>query len=291
MPHEQSYFEGGASRLFENIWQPETASEAVVVLVHGFTEHGGRYAHVAEALNRRRLAVYAVDLPGHGRSDGDRIWIDAFDEYLDDVEFYLNRVRSREPGKPMFVLGHSMGGTIAALLVIERGLDARGLVLSAPAVKLGATVFPILRRLASLVARFFPRLRLVHLGAGKLSRDPENVARFRADPLVFHGSIPVRTGVEILEAIERIRRRAASARLPLLVLQGTGDAIIDPGGAADFCAQAGSTDKTLKLYDGLYHDLFGEPERERVLADLVEWISSRVGRANHDAGEDAGGSS
>jgi alpha-beta hydrolase superfamily lysophospholipase len=115
------------------------------------------------------------------------------------------------------------------------------------------------------------------LGAGKLSRDPENVARFLADPLVFHGSIPVRTGAEILGAIERVGRGAASVRLPLLVLQGTGDAIIDPGGAAEFLAQAGSTDKTLKLYDGLYHDLFGEPEREQVLADVVEWFATRLG--------------
>jgi acylglycerol lipase len=276
MPHEQSYFEGNTSRLFENVWQPETAAQAVVVFIHGFTEHGGRYAHVARALNQQRLAVYALDLSGHGRSEGERIWVDRFDEYLDDVELYLNRVRSREPGKPVFVLGHSLGGTIAAILVIERGLDARGLILSAPAVKLGATIFPILRRLASLLARLFPRLRLVHLGAGKLSRDPENVARFRADPLVFHGSIPVRTGAEILGAIERVGRGAASVRLPLLVLQGTGDAIIDPGGAADFLARAGATDKTLKLYDGLYHDLFGEPEREQVLADLVAWIACRV---------------
>jgi acylglycerol lipase len=277
MPHQQEYFPGNEGlRMFENVWRPETDLKAIVVLVHGFTEHGSRFAHVAEALNRQGFAVYAMDLRGHGRSEGDRIWVQSFDEYLDDVELYLDRVCRREPGKPVFLLGHSMGGAILALLAIERNLDAAGMILSAPALRVADGVFPLLRRLASLVARVFPRLRLVHLGSGKLSRDPDNVARFRADPLVFHGNIPVRTGAELLDAMRRIEAGAASVRLPLLVLQGTGDAVVDPSGSRVFFDGATSPDKTLKLYEGLYHDLFGEPEREQILADVRAWLAART---------------
>jgi acylglycerol lipase len=277
MSHQQEYFPGNDGlRMFENVWRPEIDPKAVVVFVHGFTEHSGRHAHVAEALNLQGFAVCAMDLRGHGRSEGDRIWVQSFDEYLDDVELYVDRVRRREPGKPVFLLGHSMGGAILALLAIERNLNAAGMILSAPALRVADGVFPLLRRLAAIVARFFPRLRLVHLGSGKLSRDPDNVARFRADPLVFHGSIPVRTGAELLDAMQRVEAGAASVRLPLLVLQGTGDAIVDPSGSRVFCDRSTSTDKTLKLYDGLYHDLFGEPERGQVLADVRAWLAART---------------
>lgn len=277
MSHQQEYFSGNDGlRMFENVWRPEADSKAVAVLVHGFTEHGGRYAHVAEALTRQGFPVYALDLRGHGRSEGDRIWVQSFDGYLDDVELYLDRVRRREPGKPVFLIGHSMGGAILALLAIERNLDAAGLVLSAPALRVADGVFPLLRRLAAIVARIFPRWRLVRMGSSKLSRDPDNIARFRADPFVFHGSIPVRTGAEIFDAMRRIEAGAAAIRLPFLLMQGTGDAVVDASAARELHDAATSPDKTLKLYDGLYHDLFGEPEREQVLADVRAWLAART---------------
>ena len=277
MSHQQQYFQAAdALSLAENVWRPAVTHEATIVLVHGLAEHGGRYAHVARALNGRGMAVHAPDLRGHGRSRGDRLWVRSFDEYLDDVELYLQRVRASHPETPIFLLGHSMGGTIATLLAATRDVDVAGLILSAPALKIGDTVFPLLRRLAALMSRVLPRLRLVRLGSGRLSRDPENVARFREDPLVFHGRFPIRTCAEILRAVERVEVEAASMRLPLLILQGTGDVIVDPSGSREFHARSDSADKTLKLYDGLYHDLFGEPEREQVIADLLDWLTARV---------------
>lgn len=278
MSHEPTYFEGNRGlQFFENVWRPDGVCNAVLVIVHGFTEHSGRYAHVANKLNSNAMAVYAMDLRGHGRSEGDRIWVDSFDEYLDDVAFYIERVRRREPGKPIVLLGHSLGGTMAVLLVAQRQLDADGLVLSAPALSIGEAVFPILRRLAALVARVMPRLRLVRLGAGRLSRDADNVTRFRADPLVCHGRIPIRTAAEILRAVQRAAAAAAAVRMPLLVMQGGADAVVAPSASRDFCFQAATKDRTLQWYDGLYHDLFGEPEREQVLADLVAWLNEHRG--------------
>jgi alpha-beta hydrolase superfamily lysophospholipase len=136
-------------------------------------------------------------------------------------------------------------------------------------------VFPVLRHLAGLVGRWLPRLRLVQVSFQSLSRDPAVVAEFQADPLVFHGRFPVRTGAEILRAMRRLEAAAGSLQLPLLVLQGTADRLCDPDGSREFYRLAGSADKTLRLYDGLYHDIFHEPEHEQVLADLVAWLDAR----------------
>jgi len=274
--YEDDHFETpDGLRLYEQCWLPEMDTTAVVVLVHGFIEHSGRYAQMAEQLNDQGYAVYALDLRGHGRSRGEPVFVRSFDEYLDDLEVFVQSVRRREPDRPLFILGHSMGGTIAARFAAQRQPDVQGLILSAPAVMVGKGVFPILRRLASFVGRWFPRLRLVRMGTGRLSRDPEVVAEFCSDPLVFHGRFPVRIGAEILRAAQQVQDEAGAIRLPLLILQGTRDWIVDPKGARRLQTLAGSSDKTVRLYDGLYHDLFHEPEREEVINDLIGWMNDR----------------
>jgi len=276
MAHEEDRFEThDGLRLCENRWLPESDPSAVVVVVHGIIEHSGRYAPTALELNRHGYAVYAMDLRGHGKSEGERVFIRSFDEYLDDLERFLDRVRAREPDKPTFLFGHSMGGAIVTLLAATRRPDVRGLVLSAPALQIAGGLFPVLRRLAAFFSLVLPRLRLVQMGFRMLSRDPEVVAQFKSDPLVFHGRFPVRTGAEILHAVRRIQGQMESVGLPLLILHGTGDLVTDPEGSRRLHARAGSTDKTLKLYAGLYHDLLHEPEKEQVAADLIEWLRAR----------------
>ncbi len=149
-----------------------------MVVVHGLHEHSGRYDRLAGDLNRRGYAVYAMDLRGHGRSAGQRATIRRFDDYLDDVELLLARVARRQPGKPLFVFGHSMGGAIVAMLGVTRSPQVRGLILSAPSLLIAATVFPVLRRLASLASAVWPRLRIVRLGCRFISRDPAVVEAF-----------------------------------------------------------------------------------------------------------------
>ena len=221
-------------------------------------------------------------------------------------------VRAREPGKPLFLFGHSMGGTIAAQWAITRpsdlrGLpgtgpffgektpfadrrlaenmdlspsaarqeDLRGLVLSGPASRIGRGLFPLLRHLAALLSLLAPRMPVVRLGSWRISRDPAVVEDFRRDPLVFHNRFPVRTGAEILAAMRFIGRNMPLLRTPLLILHGTGDCICNVEGSRQLHARAGSADKTLRLYAGLYHDLFHEPERAEVLADLLAWLDAR----------------
>jgi acylglycerol lipase len=277
MPHHEDRFTAGdGTGLYEQSWLPERETVAAVAIVHGINEHSGRYGRLAEELNRRGYAVYAMDLRGHGRSDGPRALVRSFEQYLDDVEAFLRRVASRQPGKPVFLLGHSMGGAVVAWLGITRTPAVRGIILSAPAVRIGGEVFPVLRHLAALVSLVWPTLRLVRMGYGRISRDPAVVEAFRNDPLVFHGRFPVRTGAEILRVAKLIQAGANRLTLPLLILHGTGDAVTDSQGSRILVARAGSADKTLRLYSGLYHDVFNEPERDQVVADLVAWLDGHA---------------
>lgn len=276
MPHEEDRLQAGDGlALHENCWLPDGDPVAVVVVVHGFVEHGGRYAELAAELNRHGYAVYAMDHRGHGKSEGERVFVRSFDEYLADLERYLGRVSEREPGRPVFLYGFSMGGTIVGLLAAMHRLDVRGIVLAGAAVRIAGGVFPVLRRLAAWLSRLFRRLRLVRVRFCNISRDPEVVRQLEGDPLVFHGRFPARTGAEILRAADRLRSQMGEIELPLLVLHGTGDRLTDPEGSRELCARAKSADKALKLYQGVHHDLLHEPEKEQVTADLIEWLDAR----------------
>jgi len=267
-------------KLYEQRWLPEHCPRAVVALVHGVNEHSGRYAELAGVLGQHGYTLWAMDLRGHGRSEGPRAWVRCFDDYLADLDVFLERVRSKAPCERLFLLGHSMGGAIATLYAITRQPRLDGLILSAPALVIGGRVFPVLRRLAGLVSRLWPRLRLVRLGCRFISRDPAVVERFRNDPLVYHGRFPVRTGAEILRACARIGRQMERVRLPLLILHGTGDVVTDAEGSRRLYQRADSPDKTLHLYPGLYHEVLSEPEKDRVRADLLRWLERRcAGRA------------
>jgi alpha-beta hydrolase superfamily lysophospholipase len=273
MPRHEEYFAShDGLRLHAQWWLPEGEPVAVVAIVHGIMEHGGRYARLAEDLNRRGYAVCALDLRGHGRSEGDRGMVRKFDDYFGDVEAFLDQVEARLPDKPVFLLGHSMGGAVVALLGIVRPPKVQGLILSAPAVLVGGGVFPVLRHLAALASMIWPTLRVMRMGCRFISRDPAVVEAFRNDPLVYHGRFPVRTGAEILQAAKRIQAGAHRIDLPLLVLHGTGDIVTDHRGSRLLVARAGSADKTLHLYTGLYHEIFSEPERAQVVADLLAWL-------------------
>lgn len=256
-------------------WSCEGSAKALAVVVHGIIEHSGRYGEMAAALNRAGIAVWAPDNRGHGRSCGTRVWVDRFDRYAEDLSCVVAEARAAHPDLPIFLFGHSMGALIvlrAAPLMPE---TPTGLILSAPPISVAAALFPWLRNVAAFGSRWFPWLRLVRLGSSMLSRDAEVVAQFRADPLVFHGRIPTRTGSEILRVSEEIRLHASEVTLPVLILQGTADAVVSAQATEDFYRSAGSGDKTLRLYPGLYHDLPREPEKKEIFAEITNWIQGR----------------
>jgi acylglycerol lipase len=274
--HEDYFPARDGLRLFERRWQPDRPPRAEVLLVHGFIEHGGRYAATAEFLARNGCAVAVADLRGHGKSEGPRCWISTFDEYIDDLDGCFDRALRRAGGTPLFVLGHSLGGLIAVLWCIRRRPNLAGLILSGPALQVSKRLFPWLQNLARIGSVLFPRLRLVRMGGRNISRDPKIVAEFRDDPLVFHGRFPVRTGAEILRAGGLARDKFAAVRAPLLILQGGADRVVSAEASRELCQRAEATDKTLRLYTGLYHEVLNEPEKEQVLADLLGWIQERA---------------
>jgi alpha-beta hydrolase superfamily lysophospholipase len=250
-----------------------------VVLVHGYAEHSGRYAHVADALVRAGWATFAFDQRGHGRSEGRRAVTDGLDLLLADVDRVVDDATSALGGQKPVLLGHSMGGGIAAAYAL-RGTPEGGagqnkltaLVLSAPALDVGSAIPGPQRLAAQAISAVAPAAGVTRLPASAVSRDPAVVEAYERDPLVHHGKVPARTAREMLRASDLVAAGASELRVPLLILHGSADQLVPVGASRSLARDAGSPDKTLKVYDGLYHEVFNEPEQDKVLADLVGWM-------------------
>jgi alpha-beta hydrolase superfamily lysophospholipase len=256
-------------------WATEQTA-AIVVLVHGYGEHCDRYGHVAQTLVEEGAAVFAYDQRGYGRSEGTRAYVDAFDDYLDDLSLVLHRVRTQSPDLPLFLFGHSMGGLVVLKYVLDRSPSVRGLMLSAPAIEINPDLAPLLRKLARVLGRIAPRLPTTRSPEGAISRDPSVVEEAQQDPLNYHGRVLARTGAEMLRAGDDVRGRLDALRTPFLLLHGTADRLANPKWSKRLYERAAAEDKTLHLYDGLYHETFNEPEQDAVLSDLGAWIRSRI---------------
>jgi len=282
LQHSQGYLEfrhseaRGTSRLYRQSWRPDAEPRAAILLVHGLGEHSGRYAHVARACNEHGFAVYAIDHYGHGKSDGQPGFVERFSVYLDGVRALLEHLREQETGAPVFLLGHSMGGLIAAATLCREQADFRACVLSGPAFRTDAEPSAVLRWLNRLLSWLAPTAPMVGLDPGGVSRDPEVVKAYVRDPLVFHGKLSARLIAEMMAAMGDTLECARAIELPILVLHGEEDRLTSPQGSAEFCARVASRDKTLKTYPGLYHEIFNEPEKDAVLADMIDWLEAHL---------------
>jgi alpha-beta hydrolase superfamily lysophospholipase len=274
--HEESAFEGYARvRIFEQWWKPAPGSvRATVVIVHGLKDHSTRYAELADRLAQHGYAVYALDLRGHGSSGGRRAYVESFEEYVDDLGTFVDEVQKREQGKPLFLLGHSMGGTIALDYLLEKKPQVAGVVLSGAALKVGLSGFK--RTLTKAAGTVLPLLAILSVDVERLSRDPAVVRACKDDPLIEHGNGPARTARELLDAMDAVSQREKEVRVPLLILHGGDDAITEPEGSRELYERAGSQDKSLHVYDGMYHDIWREPARERVMDDLANWLDAHA---------------
>jgi len=276
--HERGMFDArDGFRLFERWWLPQGESKATVIIVHGFGEHSERYVHVAQHLTEQGYGVYAFDLRYHGRSGTPKAYVRSFDDYLSDLDVFLERTRAREPGKPLFLLGHSLGGAIVTLFTITRKPDIRGIILSSPALMISDEVSPLLIKLSGFIGRILPKLPTVKLDCTAISRDPEVVRRYDTDPLVYRGGTPARTGAELVRAIRIIQARMEEIALPLLIIHGTADRLAKPEGSKQLYERVSTSDKNLKIYEGLYHETMNEPEKEQVLSDIAQWLDAHCG--------------
>ncbi len=261
--------------LFTRRWTPDRPTRAVVALVHGVHEHSGRYAYLASALMARGVAVRALDLRGHGQSDGQRGQVEAFDDYVTDVAPFVEEVLA-DADVPVFLMGHSMGGLVVAATVVERGTDGlAGVVLSSPALQVSAPA--LLRKAAPVVARWLPNTPVSRLDLSLLSRDPTVARSYREDPLTIKRGVTARLGLEILTATERVRQRPEAFDVPLYLFHGTADKLTEPDGTRWLAEHAATDDVTLKVYDGYYHETMNEPERDDVIAALADWIDRQIG--------------
>jgi alpha-beta hydrolase superfamily lysophospholipase len=268
-------FEGsGGLKIFNRSWHPEGKARGVVVLVHGFKSHSGLYEWPATQLVQRGLAVYALDLRGHGKSDGERLYVEKFADFTSDVEKLVAIAKSREPGLPVYVLGHSAGGVVACTYALDHQKDIAGLVCESFAHEVPAPDFAL--AVLKGISHFAPHAHVLPLKDEDFSRDPAFVAKMKSDPLIPHLAYPSQTVAELVRADERLKKEFSTLTLPVLILHGTADKATKPHGSQRFYDSTGSTDKTLKFYDGHFHDLLNDVGKEQVMADVAEWITSRL---------------
>ncbi len=284
MTAKEDWFSGhDGLPLFERSWMPSEQPRAAVVFIHGLIEHSGCHANTALNLVRHGFSVHAMDLRGHGRSQGPRCDVRSFDQYLLDLDVFFERALREAGNRPLFLLGNSMGGLITTLWTILRQPQIGGLVLSGPLLALADGLYPWLRHLATAAATVMPALRVARIPLDWLTCERQAVERFRDDPLVFHGCLTARIAAETFRAMKLVSAQAAALKPPLLLLHGSQDRICGPAGSLALYQKAGCADKTLHLYEGFYHEVFDEPERGRVLADLICWLDRHVPSADAPA--------
>ena len=273
--HSEGTLEGvGGLEIYHQSWS-SAAPRAVVVLAHGGSEHSGRYDWTARGLAERGYATYALDHRGHGRSEGPRAYIDRMDNAVADLDQLIHLAADAHPDAPVFLLGHSVGGCVALAYAIEHQDKLDGLVLSAPVAALEAASFAT-RMAGKVLSVVAPRLGVYDIDSTTVSRDPDVVRDYDADPLNYHGKLPARTVAELSNTVERFPSAVPRLTLPMLLMHGTADRLVPIVGTEMVDELAGSDDKTFIRYEGLYHEILNEPERDRVLADIIAWLDEHT---------------
>jgi acylglycerol lipase len=248
----------------------------VLLVVHGLGEHCGRYMNVVNHFVPLGYAVYGLDHIGHGNSEGTREFVESFDDFTDTLSIFYGMVTEWQANKSIFLFGHSMGGTIAMYYLLDHQVDFKGAIVSAPLVKVGDSVSQATITMSKVLSRVAPKMGVATVDVSGISRDPEVVEAYINDPLVFHGKTRARLAAELLSAMQRITKEAVKITLPMLIIQGAEDILVDPSGAQMLYDEASCADKTLKIYDGLYHEIFNEPERDLVLKDVEDWLEIQM---------------
>ncbi len=279
MTHATGTFVGVENTgIFYQSWIPADAA-ATVIVVHGYAEHSGRYAHVAKALNGHGYAVWALDHRGHGRSEGPRASVKRFEHFVADLTTFVGLVQGQTVAGPLFILGHSMGGLISTLYSFDHQDQLAGLVLTGPAMKIDAGVSPVLLALSVVLGAVAPELPVGPFDPGGVSRDPAVVAAYTSDKLNYTAGVKARMGRQFVLGTRGVLGRAPGLKLPILVIQGEADRLVSPAGTYAAFEAFGSADKTLKKYPGLFHEVLNEPEQDEIIALIGEWLDVRMQRA------------
>ena len=261
--------------IFYRCWAPPEP-RAVILLAHGLAEHSGRYAGFADFLVAAGIAVYAPDHPGHGRSAGMRGHIAHFSEFTGAILQLAEIARQEHPARPLVLFGHSMGGLIAADLLLQQQSAFVAAVLTGAAIQSPQRPSRIALSINKLLSAIAPRSGVLRLNASGISRDPQVVSDYENDPLVYRGKATSGFVAAMIAAMRRVIENAASIRLPILIMHGGVDSLTAVAGSKLLYDTVGSRDKNLVIYEDLYHEILNEPERKKVMGDILQWLDSRL---------------
>lgn len=270
----EEWLHGTGGKVFTRHWEPDETPKANLVICHGINSHGGQYIAAGEEFASRGYAVTALDLRGRGRSDGERFYIESIDEYVLDVSLTIEHARAKHPDLPVYLLGHSAGGVTSTTYALDHQDRIDGLICESFAFRVYAPNFAL--KLLEGASHVLPHAHVLRLKMEDFSRDPEWVDNLNADPLTHDEVQPVATVAAFARAGERFEREFGRITLPVFILHGTEDKATRPDGSEQFFKEVGSADKTLKLYEGYYHDLLNDLGREAVFEDIDAWISQRL---------------
>ncbi|MDO9554182.1 alpha/beta hydrolase [Rhodonellum sp.] len=274
---ETEYTTHDGIKLYLQAWLPEVP-KAAVLIVHGLGEHSGRYMHFAEKLASRHISVFTFDGRGHGKSSlpSPTAYFENYEDYLKDIDALFGKVKGFAGSIPSFIFGHSMGGGLVTSYVVNYQPDARGIVLSAAALMPAENVSKILIAASAWISKLAPKLKVLKLDSKMVSRDQEEVRKYDEDPLVYHQAVAARTAYEILRMMGQVEEKMPSFTLPILILHGTDDKLINPKGSDLLYGKISSRDKNLIKYPGLYHELLNEFEKEQIMDEILIWIEKRL---------------
>jgi len=267
----------GGIKLFVRSWRPATPPRAVVAICPGFNAHSGMYQWAAEQFVAIGYAVYALDLRGRGNSDGERFYVGDIADYVNDLSALIRLAKSREQGLPLFLLGHSAGGVVACAYALDHQANLAGLISESFAYRVPAPAFAL--TILNWLGGVAPHLGVLKLKNRDFSRDPAVVQAMNSDPLIANENQPAGTIAALIRAGQRLTREFSRITLPVLILHGTADKATVPAGSQFFFDTAGSKDKTIKFYDGHFHDLLNDVGKEGVMADIKGWIEKHLVRA------------
>lgn len=261
------------AQVYHQHWRPHGQARAGLVLIHGFGEHSGRYANLVTALNQRGIAIYSMDNRGHGRTPGKRGFIHSWDELREDVRSLIQLTAVNEPGVPIFLMGHSLGGLIAFEYALHYPGGLRGLILSAPGLS-AENLSPLVLKISALLSRIWPSLGIpAGLNSTAISRDPAVVAAYQTDPLIHSLTTP-RLATEGIQAIRYVHRHAPELKLPLLMLHGDADRIVPSHATRSVFNTVTSSDKRYISYPGSYHEPHNDLDWQQVVTDVGDWIEN-----------------
>jgi alpha-beta hydrolase superfamily lysophospholipase len=263
--------------LFTQTWTPDTDDDlkGVIILIHGLGEHSGRYSHVATYFTERGYIVAAPDHRGHGRSQGKALgYFDRFSQIVDDLHQFIKTLPSASRGLPLYILGHSMGGLVSLHYTIRYTPRIRGLITSGVLLDAGEGINSVVASLVKQLANVIPKFGLLAVDSSTISRDPQVVRAYDADPYIYHGKISARVGIELTNAVEFAKQNLSKIDRPALVMHGGADRLVKPHCSQIIHDGISSADKTLKIYEGLYHEILNEPEQAQVMDDIYDWLKT-----------------